>query len=427
MTEEINISSGIGTENETNSNGNITQKKQDKSEQVKNLLLTRTDTIQGLLPKHVGMDVNRLTRLAMVSMWQTPKLALCTPESILGAVLQAAQLGLEPDGLLGHAYIIPYKMKKGGYIAQLQIGYKGMISIANRSAKIKKVIARVAYENDSFEVFLGCDDNIKHIPEMTKERGKAIAVYAIAYFDDGGYSFDVLSIVDVENARNSSQQKDGEAWKFHWPEMARKTAVRRLFKYLPISIEMTSAVAIDELGAIGKNNEATIQLMTDEEISEGPAIVIDEIEDPKALKVERVDPEEYDKTQKGGGRNQTKDEKPVSDKMSDVEKQEILEEERAQAAAENKTDVKTTSEPPQSTEADETDNTHKETDDDDWEVSGSGGETTDAIKEDPAAIAASFAAQAAKVEENKKKNKTPTTPTTSKGNRRKPQQKKLEV
>jgi recombination protein RecT len=396
MSDDIKISSGVGTQNAKSENQQITVTQSDR---VKNLLVTKKNTIEGLLPKHVGLDVGRLTRLAMISMWQTPKLALCTPESILGAVLQSAQLGLEPDGLLGHAYIIPYK-RKGKHIAQLQIGYKGMISIANRSDKIKKLIARVAYEHDEFDVFLGVEDNIKHVPKLQGERGEPVAVYAIAYFQDGGFSFDVMPIEDVEKARKSSQQANGDAWKYHWDEMARKTVVRRLFKYLPISIEMSSAVSIDELGAIGKNDQATLQLMTDEEISEAPALEAHQEEEPSKPEVSRVDPAEYDKDKKGGREQEEETPKDGKNEMSEEEKQEILKQEADEAKEiekqkqlELQDDFPEAPEAPQIDAQDPTPEDKRETQNEEPEPKQ--GEQEEK-KEDSAAMAAIFAAQAAK-------------------------------
>jgi recombination protein RecT len=73
------------------------------------------------LPKHLTPD--RLLRVAMTSIQQNPRLLDCTQESLLKSVIICAQLGLEPDGIIGGAYLVPYfNTKKNTYEAQFQIG-----------------------------------------------------------------------------------------------------------------------------------------------------------------------------------------------------------------------------------------------------------------------------------------------------------------
>ena len=228
---------------------------------VRDLITARKSHIAGLLPEH--MDPGRLARLAMLAIRKTPKLLDCTPESLVGAVIQAAQLGLEPDGTLGQAYLVPYKTE-----CTLQVGYRGMIELARRSGRVSKIAAHVVYKNDHFLCSYGLEEKLEHIPKLDGDRGEVLAVYAIATLLDGGHVFDVLAIEDVEKARQSSQSRN--IWNSYWNEMAKKTAIRRLFKYLPISIEVAQAVALDEIGEAGVSQKLGMNLIDDEELNDMP-------------------------------------------------------------------------------------------------------------------------------------------------------------
>ena len=111
-----------------------------------------------VLPKH--MDMNRMSRIALTTIRTNPKLLECAVPSLMGAVMQAVQLGLEP-GLLGHCYILPYKRE-----ATFIIGYKGMIDLARRSGHIQSIYAHAVHENDEFEYELGLHQNWSISPHM---------------------------------------------------------------------------------------------------------------------------------------------------------------------------------------------------------------------------------------------------------------------
>lgn len=197
-----------------------------------------------VLPKH--LEPERLLRIALTEMRRNPKLLDCSKESLLGAVMLSAQLGLEP-GPLGHCYLIPYFNKKTGTTeVQFQIGYKGMLELVRRSGQIETIDAQVVYENDEFEFEYGLNPKLRHKPNLSGSRGKPIAVYAIAKFKDGGYSFYVMSVEDVEKIRLKSKSPNEGPWVTDWEAMAKKTVIKQLAKYLPLSIEAQRAVAIDE-------------------------------------------------------------------------------------------------------------------------------------------------------------------------------------
>lgn len=199
------------------------------------------------MPK--SMTPDRLTRIVMTECRKTPALLKCAPESFYGVVLQCAALGLEPGSALGHCYLLPFgngKDKQGRPNAQLIIGYRGMIDLARRSGQIVSLQAYCVHEQDTFNYKLGLDPDIEHIPASVADRGKVTHVYAVAKLKGGGVQYEVMSRAEIEKVRTSSKAGNSGPWSSHWEEMAKKTVIRRLFKYLPVSIEAVRAVEIDE-------------------------------------------------------------------------------------------------------------------------------------------------------------------------------------
>ena len=199
------------------------------------------------MPK--SMTPDRLTRIVMTECRKTPALMKCAPESFYGAVLQCAALGLEPGSALGHCYLLPFgngKDKSGRPNAQLIIGYRGMIDLARRSGQIVSLQAWTVHAQDTFNYQLGLNPDIEHIPASVADRGPVTHVYAVAKLKGGGVQFEVMSRAEIEKIRSASKAGNSGTWSRHWDEMAKKTVIRRLFKYLPVSIEAVRAVEIDE-------------------------------------------------------------------------------------------------------------------------------------------------------------------------------------
>ena len=217
--------------------------------------------IKMALPRH--MTAERLARIATTEMRKVPKLGQCDPMSFLGAVMQCAQLGLEPGGALGHAYILPFdkREKRGGQWvtvsieARVIIGYRGMIDLARRSGQIVSIEARAVYDGDKFDCVLGLDSSISHVPDWENANRADPAhlrfVYAVAKLKDGGLQFDIMSRAEIDGIRARSKSKDNGPWVTDYAAMGLKSVVRRLFKFLPVSIEMQTAVGLDEQAEVG--------------------------------------------------------------------------------------------------------------------------------------------------------------------------------
>lgn len=235
-----------------NVNGGAIQKAQtEKSAAVKtqrsmkDLIVSMEGQIAKALPSVITPE--RFTRMVLTAMITNKDLQLCTPNSFLGAMMQAAQLGVEPNTPLGQAYLIPYK-NKGTLECQFQLGYKGMIDLAYRSGEVKDIQAHEVHENDTFEYELGLEPKLKHIPAMSN-RGAVIMYYAIFHTKDGGYGFNVMSVDDVQEHAKKYSKSYGASfspWKSNFDEMAKKTVLKRCLKYAPIKTEFARSISADE-------------------------------------------------------------------------------------------------------------------------------------------------------------------------------------
>lgn len=189
----------------------------------------------------------RFTRMVLSAISTTPKLAECTPQSFLGAMMTAAQLGVEPNSGLQQSFIIPYR-NHGVMEAQFQLGYKGLIDLCYRSGEISIIQAHTVYENDEFDYELGLNPTLRHKP-ATKNRGDAIAYYGMFKTKDGGFGFEVMSVEDVRNhAQRYSKAYDSASspWKNNFDEMAKKTVLKRTLKYAPLKSDFVRGIAADE-------------------------------------------------------------------------------------------------------------------------------------------------------------------------------------
>lgn len=189
----------------------------------------------------------RFTRMVLSALSSTPKLAKCSPQSFLAAMMTAAQLGVEPNTALGQAYLLPYR-NHGQMECQFQLGYKGLIDLAYRSGEVSVIQAHTVYENDVFEYELGMDPKLRHVPAKA-DRGEAVAYYAMFKTKDGGYGFEVMSVDDVQRhaQRYSKSYGSGSSpWRSNFDEMAKKTVLKRALKYAPLKSDFVRGVAQDE-------------------------------------------------------------------------------------------------------------------------------------------------------------------------------------
>jgi recombination protein RecT len=205
-------------------------------------LTTRLPRIAELI--HKAMRPESLIRFVLRDMEGEKGKALraCTPESIYLALLACAMTGLEPGGLKGEAYIVPYKGE-----ATFQRGYKGVIKMALRSRFVKSIRSNVVYEGDVFEVDDGTANTIIHRPDYKGNRGKEIiAAYAIAKLSNGESVHEVMDMEDIRAVRRAGSE-NSPAWK-NWPDqMIRKGPIHRLGKFLQFDERWHVADALDSV------------------------------------------------------------------------------------------------------------------------------------------------------------------------------------
>jgi recombination protein RecT len=225
-----------------------------KVKEVRALLEKSKAQLAMAIPKHVSID--RMLRTTMTAIQRNPKLLDCSQVSLLAAIMQGAQLGLETDGVLGEAHLVPYKK-----VVQFIPGYKGLMKLARNSREISTIFASEVYKHDQFSFQYGSDSKLHHIPVPRleeKDIGPIIAFYAVAKLKDGNSQFVVLWKYQVDAIRDKSpgyiaaQKFDLQTpWDTHYEEMGKKTAIRRLCKYLPATAELQRAVSLDEMAEAG--------------------------------------------------------------------------------------------------------------------------------------------------------------------------------
>ncbi|MCR5440291.1 MAG: recombinase RecT [Selenomonas sp.] len=212
---------------------------------IKQLVMQMKPQIEKALPSVLTGE--RFSRMVLTAMSTNPQLAECTPNSFLGAMMQAAQLGVEPNTPLGQAYLIPYR-NHGQLECQFQLGYKGLIDLAYRSGEITSISAHEVCENDDFEYELGLNEKLRHKPALT-DRGAVILYYAVFRTKAGGSGFAVMSVEDIKNHSKKYSKAAGSSyspWSTNFDAMAKKTVIKQALKYAPIKTEFVRAVSTDE-------------------------------------------------------------------------------------------------------------------------------------------------------------------------------------
>lgn len=212
---------------------------------LKSAIERRRDSLAAVASKHLKPE--RLIKLAIVGASRNPSLLTCSHESIIKALMEASECGLEPFSALNLAYVVPYKNGRTGVSeAQFIPSYRGLIDIARRSGQIKTIEAKIIYERDKYEVEEGLNPKLIHIPCLDgKDRGKEIIIYAIARLKDGGVQYEIMTVSDIEKIRSKSRAPNNGPWVDHWGAMAKKTCLKQLCKLLPTSPELSRYIEKD--------------------------------------------------------------------------------------------------------------------------------------------------------------------------------------
>ena len=206
--------------------------------------LMKNPAVKALISKGMSSVINfeHLAKMAIVATQRMPKLLQCTQESFLFALTTAGQLGVDPSGATGQAYIIPY-----GNVATFQIAYKGLIALVCRSGMSKSVSVHIVWKDEAESMQWDKESAMRHIPNWEAKRDYTIKgkdniafLYGVASHGDGVYTFDYMTADEIENIRKKHSKSKSGPWFDSYTEMAKKTMLIRLAKKLPMSTEPTS-------------------------------------------------------------------------------------------------------------------------------------------------------------------------------------------
>jgi len=230
---------------------------------LRGLVEKMAPAIKAALP--AVMTPERFSRIAISAISNNPALASSTPQSFLGALMTAAQLGLEPNTPLGQAYLIPYR-NHGTQECQFQLGYKGLIALAYRSGEVSSIQAEEVCENDDFEYALGLEPKLRHVPAR-KDRGNPTHYYAVWKTKSGASGFAVMSVEDIrDHAKKFSKAGAAGPWATNFSEMARKTVLKKALKYAPLASDFVRGIASD--GAVRDYREGIDSLDTESKVAD---------------------------------------------------------------------------------------------------------------------------------------------------------------
>ena len=208
---------------------------------VRNLLMSMKGEINNALPQYLPTE--KFIRTGLTAINSNPKLLQCQPQSLLAAVMNSAQLGLEFNTPLGEAYLIPY-----GNQVSFQIGYMGILKLAHNTGQFKRITAKEVHENDEFDIDYGTGE-IKHKPVIIGESGDVIGYYAVYETKDGGRDSFYMSKEDATAyGRKFSKSFNSGPWKTNFDAMAKKSCIIQVLKYAPKAIdkpELGQAMAFD--------------------------------------------------------------------------------------------------------------------------------------------------------------------------------------
>lgn len=196
--------------------------------------------IRMALPRGMADNAGRVLRSLLTEVGRSPRLMDCSAKSLLGGVIQIAQLGLELGGPTGMAYLIPFKGQ-----AQVVIGYRGILNLLYRSQSVCRVTPRVVREGDVFAVEYGSDQRLVHKPVLGSD-APVVGYYAVSQMAAGGTDFEYRTRAEAERHRDRYALSQKGPWATHFDEMALKTCIRILGKRLPMSVEWQAAVGLDE-------------------------------------------------------------------------------------------------------------------------------------------------------------------------------------
>ena len=217
-----------------------------------------------VLPR--GVSAEKFLRVLQTAATASPELVSADRNSLFAAAMSAAQDGLLPDGK--EAAIVAYG-NKATYMPMIG----GLNKMIYRSGLVNSISSAVVRKNDAFEYRITEEgERLTHVPDMFKDRGERVGVYAIARLSNGGYICELISSEEIKALKLEKAKSKASPWNgAHEEEMWRKTAVKRLAKRLPIRTTIEDDYEGDRINVVGNNNTVIGQATEEENEIEAPA------------------------------------------------------------------------------------------------------------------------------------------------------------
>jgi len=245
--------------------GTEIQQQQSPEKTLFSFLSARKNFIAQVLPSYITAD--KMIDLAFIEIRKNPKLMQCSPQSLVGAIMLASQLGCAP-GPLGHCYLVPFwNGKTQAYDVQFQLGYRGMLKLVRNSGEVGEVYGYVVHAKDQFSISYGLRRDLHHIPSMEDDPGAPIGAYTVAALKSGERDFCYMRWVDIMKRRDqyskNSRDKSGSLvgpWATEPEAMAIKTVLRAHFKWLPMSVEAMQTIESSDNAVAALANDGSISI-----------------------------------------------------------------------------------------------------------------------------------------------------------------------
>lgn len=233
--------------------GNLPAKREECVNNLREFFAKNKKVLGECLPATLTPDLfigAALTRIRL-----SADLQKCSQPSLFSSLWIAAQSGLDLSPAMEECDLIPrWNSAANAHEAQFQVRYGGLIKLVKQTGGVANIYAHVVCKDDDFDFALGDSPFLRHKPNMDGARGDGdiLFAYAVAKLQDGSVIFEVMSRAQIEKIRSGSPAGKAGPWVNDYAQMCRKTAIRRLCKYLPKSRHLAAALEADDAAETGR-------------------------------------------------------------------------------------------------------------------------------------------------------------------------------
>lgn len=234
------------------------------------LIASRRESFAQVAAKN--FDPDRLVKLAQAALSRNPKLAECTPASVLLCLMKCAELGLEPDSALPQRrmWLVPrWNSKLRGMEATYQLDYRAQLQLARDTGMVSSIVASEVRERDEWSYELSpagaSMTTFSFKPKVFGDRGQVVGYFAAARLSGGEVQVVAMSRGDIERFRDRFAQKtkDGNIlgpWASDMDAMALKTCLRRLWNLLPAGASQEAQKV--QAAIAGEEDQPEVEIVT---------------------------------------------------------------------------------------------------------------------------------------------------------------------